>query len=215
MSPLEALMPAHHHIATSLKRPLTPARPRQRASDHELKPSPVQQHEIETISDSPNRLFAHGNQSGAVRCVALARGLGQVADVFQMLRMSQRPHLRDRLTRLAAFTLGWMESNGGKIGVLTEAVIYERARQEALFKAGDLPFTCASLTADDSRKFTVLLEECGEVADAVQALEEKPTDRSRLVHLQSELVQVFAVCLGWLEALRATETQRTQRGGRP
>lgn len=52
---------------------------------------------------------------------------------------------------------------------------------------------CSSPAVDDSTKVMVLAEECGEVARAVLDLDADAT--------RTELVQVAAVAVAWLEAL--------------
>jgi Lar family restriction alleviation protein len=71
----------------------------------------------------------------------------------------------------------------------------ERERQNATFPHSNIPYW----KDDEGIKFTVLVEEVGEVA------------RARLEHdrpgLRHELVQVAAVAVAWIEALDATEGQ--------
>lgn len=74
------------------------------------------------------------------------------------------------------------------------AINLERARQERL--AGferKIPFTCAWNGVSGGDKVTVLTEELGEVARAVQERDE--------VQLREELTQLAACCCAWLEAL--------------
>lgn len=75
------------------------------------------------------------------------------------------------------------------------AVVEERGRQRALWAGthawgeGD----CSSHLVADQVKAVVLAEECGEVARAV--LDQKPDQ------LRTELVQVAAICVAWLESM--------------
>ena len=88
-------------------------------------------------------------------------------------------------------------------------IIAERRRQEELAKAGKLPFTCADPLLDSggdhALKMAVLMEEVGEVAKEVyersvyEVEEEDPNAK-----LRTELVQVAAVAVAWLEALEQT-----------
>jgi hypothetical protein len=93
----------------------------------------------------------------------------------------------------------------------------ERARQEELRAAGKFLWTCANRNIPNVRKLTVLSEEIGEVAKEITDLgitEDKyeainsttPPHRVKAVQLRvrTELVQVAAVCLAWLEALKST-----------
>jgi hypothetical protein len=86
-------------------------------------------------------------------------------------------------------------------------VTKERIRQQELFLAGKLSFTCASHTADDNRKLRVLVEEVGEVAEAIDLLEaaesrgDGAASALRREELHAELVQVATVAVAWLESL--------------
>ncbi len=88
-----------------------------------------------------------------------------------------------------------------------ERIAQERVRQQELLREGKHTFTCASPIADDNRKLRVLVEEVGEVAEALDALENKK-DWKRFDHLREELVQVAAVAVAWLEALQAMGGKR-------
>lgn len=72
------------------------------------------------------------------------------------------------------------------------AVDEERARQERLFPRR----TCASRRVGKLRKLRVLMEEVGEVAEALD-----PKDANTKRDLRAELTQVAAVAIAWLEAL--------------
>ena len=86
-------------------------------------------------------------------------------------------------------------------------VAKERIRQQELFLAGKFTFTCASKTADDNRKLRVLAEEVGEVAEAIDKLEAAESrgggaaSALRREELHTELVQVAAVAVAWLESM--------------
>ena len=86
-----------------------------------------------------------------------------------------------------------------------ERVAQERHRQNILFVEGHIPFKCASRVADPNRKLRVLMEEVGEVAEAIDLLETcKPgcKPHARMTnHLRDELTQVAAVAVAWLEAM--------------
>lgn len=79
-------------------------------------------------------------------------------------------------------------------------ILVERRRQEDKWHEPPGSWPCAP-----GIKLAVLLEEVGEVANAL--LERDATN------LRAELVQVAAVCLKWLEAYDASEvTNRVQDG---
>lgn len=91
----------------------------------------------------------------------------------------------------------------------------ERDRQRRLFHTGKITFDCASTLPDPNRKLRVLTEEIGEVAqelDRLEALRDRRGERFVLEDLETELVQVAAVAVAWLESLQA-KTQKSQNGG--
>ena len=102
--------------------------------------------------------------------------------------------------------------------VIYDAIDIERIRQERLREQGKFLYTCASA---DFRAFphaarvTVLGEEFGEVCRAalgVEHLDEGRYDRAAaLVKLRAELVQVAAVAVAYLEALRVVDEGHQRR----
>ncbi len=89
--------------------------------------------------------------------------------------------------------------SGARLGVLL-AVHDERERQEARWNPAGVP----GAFPPDAR-LPVLVEEVGEVADAMQALAVadpmEGEDVAGREHLRAELVQVAAVAVRWIEAL--------------
>lgn len=90
----------------------------------------------------------------------------------------------------------------------------ERQRQETLVKAGKFLWTCASANISLDRKMSVLSEEVGETANEIveygitsDKYEKEqlpfPAHRRRyyLERIRTELIQVAAVCVAWIEAL--------------
>lgn len=73
-------------------------------------------------------------------------------------------------------------------------ILQERQRQEHLLKQGKFPFTCANPEISDIQKLPVLGEEFGEVSKAIN-------EQQSIEELKSELIQVAAVCVAWLESL--------------
>lgn len=76
----------------------------------------------------------------------------------------------------------------------------ERLRQRQLFAERKHRFMVDSKIVDDYRKLRVLVEELGEVAEAIDELEAHSRSRQHRAHLIEELVQVAAVCVAWLES---------------
>ncbi len=130
----------------------------------------------------------------------LAVGLGHLSEVVAGKGTILKPHLQ----RIAGFAAGWAMRLASSSEDICHAIIAERKRQEELFCGRKFNFTCASLTADSFRKLRVLLEEVGEVAQECDALEYAKRIDMRLTitkRLVTELVQVAAVCVAWLESL--------------
>lgn len=77
------------------------------------------------------------------------------------------------------------------------SVLMERQRQSILYSSGRFDFTCADPRISPLRKLAVLTEEIGEVSKECNELHQ-PGARDRL---RTELVQVAAVALAWLESM--------------
>lgn len=105
----------------------------------------------------------------------------------------------NRLKHIFGLATGWLISLG--VSDPQSRITQERDRQEGLFRSGKINFTCASHTADNLMKLRVLIEEIGEVAEAVDKLEVHWHQINRRDHLITELIQVAAVSVAWLEAL--------------
>lgn len=141
------------------------------------------------------RLLVRAENTDYDRLIKLTHGLSFLTGA--MLGKNQGVQ-REILERLAAFAVGWAEVAGfsGDIFVI---IHNERERQQGLLRAGKFSFTCASTVADPKRKLAVLMEEVGEVAKAMLERDEKK--RAGNGELCTELIQVAAVCVAWLESL--------------
>lgn len=84
-------------------------------------------------------------------------------------------------------------------------IITERVRQEDLRQAGRFRYTCAGPGLTDTERLAVLLEEVGETARATLEREGLVSDRINGADLadalRTELIQVAAVAVAWLEFL--------------
>jgi len=84
-----------------------------------------------------------------------------------------------------------------------DEVAAERARQHLLLQSGAITFDCADPAIDFRRKFPVLVEEVGEVAQILQ--NDLPPDslaaQLLLNSLREELLQVAAVAVAMAESL--------------
>lgn len=77
----------------------------------------------------------------------------------------------------------------------------ERIRQEGFVESGRFTWSCATPGIEPAKKLMVLAEEVGEVARAVREAE---FGLQREHHdLRTELIQVAAVAIAWVEALDA------------
>lgn len=116
-------------------------------------------------------------------------------------------HPRLPLIAIYGLCVGWLMNLGVKR--CQNLISAERDRQDELFHTGKLPFNCNSRVVDPLRKLRVLVEEVGEVAEAIDMLETYGEKKQRIDHLIEELVQVAAVCVAWLESLE-TSSQMTR-----
>lgn len=99
--------------------------------------------------------------------------------------------------------------NSPRLMEVFEMVAAERIHQKRLLAGGVILFNCDSPIVDDDRKLRILTEELGEVANALDRLEKALAKKIRQGdtgaikaarnHLQTELIQVAAVAVAWLE----------------
>jgi NTP pyrophosphatase (non-canonical NTP hydrolase) len=84
-----------------------------------------------------------------------------------------------------------------------DEVAAERARQYALLRTGRIQHDCADPSVNLDRKLRVLTEELGEVAQAIDILEQcgGPAEPLCREELREELIQVAAVAVAWAESL--------------
>ncbi|HVU26529.1 MAG TPA: hypothetical protein VHG71_02195 [Verrucomicrobiae bacterium] len=90
-----------------------------------------------------------------------------------------------------------------------ELIAQERIHQKRMLAGGQILFNCDSPVVDDHRKLRVLMEEVGEVADAIERLEKVEAKKQQKgdtgqmkaarIHLRAELIQIAAVAIAWLE----------------
>lgn len=134
----------------------------------------------------------HGQHQTNLRLLAW-----QIATIAKYI--FSRPQLRDNLRLIAVTALAWLPWS---FETSCDRIIAERARQEELLALGKFNFNCAMPHIADLMKLPVLVEEIGEVAEAIL--------EGNSVNLSTELVQVAAVCVAWLEALEGAS--RTGEG---
>lgn len=101
---------------------------------------------------------------------------------------------------------GYKRSPNGLLRDMLFALVEcERDRQEGFVDSGRFSWSCATPGIDPAKKLMVLCEELGEVARAVR---EQEFGLQREHHdLKTELVQVAAVAVAWLEAIVLEESE--------
>lgn len=120
------------------------------------------------------------------------------------------PLLRHSLSNLAALCLLWATPGERSLDRGLRDIARERSRQKELFHAGRISFLCESPVVDPRRKFRVLAEEFGEVAEALDQIENHGQARG---NLHTELLQIAAVCVAWLESFQGeAKTQKLKNG---
>ena len=106
---------------------------------------------------------------------------------------------RDQLLDVASILFTWLQALGLSPLDIVEAIAQERSRQIQLFRDKQIGFRVDSNVVAHNRKMRVLVEELGEVAHAIDKLEEIPKAPRLQQNLITELVQTAAVTVAWLE----------------
>lgn len=140
------------------------------------------------------------------RIVVLARWLMQIGDDARLVTYAREEehkkqnlvNLQFCLSNLVAFCLLWLSEGDPNYRRAIGLIAAERARQCQLFREGRIAFDCASPVPDPRRKFRVLFEECGEVAHAIDQVENHGMAASNIC---MEVKHVAAVAVAWLESL--------------
>jgi len=136
------------------------------------------------------------------RLVHIAQLLSGIADNALLSVHGIREQRDEAASQLIHYLSGLLVFCSAWLGLeeFIELIFRERVRQRTLFLARKLPFDCASTITDPRRKFRVLLEEAGEVARAVDHVEQRDTEQNRFEQ-RVEIAQLAAVAAAWLEAL--------------
>lgn len=109
-----------------------------------------------------------------------------------------RSNLQFDLANLAAFALIWATTGQRNYVRGCKAIAAERQRQRELLATGKIKEDVASPAMPAPAKFRVLFEECGEVAHAIDQVAHHGL---AVGNVHTELIQVAAVCVAWLESL--------------
>lgn len=102
------------------------------------------------------------------------------------------------LSCTAAYALIWATTGQRNYVRGCKAIAAERQRQRELLAAGKIKEDLASPAIPAPAKFRVLFEECGEVAHAIDQVKNHGLAAG---NIHTELIQVAAVSVAWLESL--------------
>lgn len=114
------------------------------------------------------------------------------------------------LRNLFRFTLIWIVWHWKTEKAALESIFSERMRQRELFREKRIPFDVANPLPDPLRKFRVLAEEVGEVAHAIDQIENHGMAAG---NLRMELIQTAAVTEAWLESLEPKAGVQSPQSG--
>lgn len=185
-------------------------------------PAPASHTDEDRFQSAMNAMFERRNAQGCI-CLLSASDEARLLHLFQIVWQAGRSGISretgivgsadigcgdiiDNLKALAAFTYAWLVHRLSAQGIgelqIVEMIWSERQRQRRLLRENKIAFTCASPIVDARRKFRVLAEEIGEVAEAIDTVERAPrAARAEADHeLTAEIVQVAAVAIAWLES---------------
>jgi len=165
----------------------------ERALGHVLDNITTQERPYIALANDDERLIHIGRLLSKVGEQALL-----LADGDKSVQALNVNFLQFWLGSLAGFVLLWITAHQRTIARGVTAILKERDRQRELFRTGQIAFDVSHPTPDVRRKFRVLFEECGEVAHALDQVENHGMAAG---NVRLELTQVAAVCVAWLEAL--------------
>ena len=149
------------------------------------------------------------------RLIRLATLVKEVGDSTGLITYAEldgdtdfsKSNLQHDLGELAAFALLWATTGDRTLVRGCKAIAAERQRQRELLAAGRIVEDCSIPATDNRAKFRVLFEECGEVAHAIDQVKHHGLAASNIA---TELIQVAAVCIAWLEALSHEGTKEAK-----
>lgn len=152
-------------------------------------------------------LFVDGDDERLIRLSRWAHEVGDDALLLSHCREEEHRvqcwrNLQFSLRELVAFCLLWLTPGEPNYRKAIRAIQAERERQKELFREGRIGFDLSSSTPDVRRKFRVLFEECGDVALALDWVENNGMAWS---NVKVELIHVAAVAVAWLESLEEAQ----------
>ena len=89
----------------------------------------------------------------------------------------------------------------GPMGDAMRDITQERYRQEQLKEEGKFDFTTADLELSHEERYTILGEEFGEIGHEINESFGRLRKPLNIAKLRTELVQLAAVAIGWIEAI--------------
>ena len=98
-----------------------------------------------------------------------------------------------------------------------ERIAQERLRQRELLRDGKIHFNCDSPIVSDDRKLRIATGELGEIARAIDDVEFTAGKSKYHTHedVRTELTQLAAVCVAWLEGMEVLQTATSPRPSPP
>ena len=175
----------------------------------EMQKSEVGDQRAEVRGSNPDRVAspAAGRARHSVRAANQPRRIGKLEARDQLPPL---PRERAGVRGIVAQTLPTAPYTLPK--TILEKIWLERLRQKQLVREGRIGFACDSPVVSHDRKLRVLTEELGEIARAIDRIENcDPLRRPRAElsdasararkNLCAELTQVAAVAIAWLESL--------------
>lgn len=107
---------------------------------------------------------------------------------------------QDAVLSVAACAVAWLQSLKMGYTDIAYQIANERARQLDMYVLRKHLFRMDSPDVDWTRKLRVLVEEVGELAAAIDQLEARPQNKAAKRNFTTELVQVAAVSVAWLQS---------------
>jgi len=175
---------------------------------------------IET-DDTVMELIIRGHtqkDSWDLKLAQLTTGVGDLAAWLKLPKETRQQgeavQPLHHLKCIYGFTVGWIIHVGLNPAAVAARISEERDRQADLFRKGKLPFSCSHPATGHLPKLRILVEEVGEVAEAIDMFEEH-SSRRNLGHLLTELTQVAAVTVAWLESLEPQSAPSAKSADKP
>ena len=155
------------------------------------------------------RVFQHYETAGYQPPNENPADVNMVVLVWRLGRIPGSVNPQERaaaVLSVAAWTFDWLQALHLNQTDIAQRIADERIRQQELFAQRRHAYRVDDPAIDWPRKLRVLVEEVGEVANAIDQWEANPRSKQAKAHFITELVQVAAVCVAWLESLEVNCT---------